>query len=181
MAPVKTKSVKASYVFAAFCGACVITWGALDGRMYWHEGRLLYAVTYFSVSDLIAGQFNPNQLGGAIDTSISSGYHLTKILHLQLLELLTSMPSTAETQLIIGSIASFLAIAACGLCVRGTLQQIGCELVCRGFLSNAMHTLPGRQASRRSDGIIARLRRPLALVAMPKDRPQGELRKGAVC
>jgi hypothetical protein len=125
MAPVKTKSVKASYVFAAFCGACVITWGALDGRMYWHEGRLLYAVTYFSVSDLIAGQFNPNQLGGAIDTSISSGYHLTKILHLQLLELLTSMPSTAETQLIIGSIASFLAIAACGLCVRGTLQQIG--------------------------------------------------------
>jgi hypothetical protein len=93
--------------------------------MYWHEGRLLYAVTYFSVSDLIAGQFNPNQLGGAIDTSISSGYHLTKILHLQLLELLTSMPSTAETQLIIGSIASFLAIAACGLCVRGTLQQIG--------------------------------------------------------
>jgi hypothetical protein len=93
--------------------------------MYWHEGRLLYAVTHFSVSELIIGHFNPNQLGGAIDTLVSSGYHLTKILHLQLLELLTSIPSTAETQLIIGSIASFLAIAACGLCVRGTLKEIG--------------------------------------------------------
>jgi hypothetical protein len=93
--------------------------------MYWHEGRLLYAVTHFSISELITGQFNPNELGAAFDTLVSSGYHLTKILHLQLLELLTSIPGSAETQLVIGSIVSFLAIAACGLCVRGTLQEIG--------------------------------------------------------
>jgi hypothetical protein len=98
---------------------------ALDGHLYWHEGRLLYAVSHFSISQLIAGEFNPNQLGKAIDIASSSGYHATKVLYLFILKQLTSLPISPDDQLIIGSLVSLLSVVFCGVMLRFVLANLG--------------------------------------------------------
>ena len=113
----------------AVLGCCALfAYFALDGHMYWHEGRLLYAVSHFSIADLIAGRFNPNQLGGEINTLESGGYHLSKVLYLMLLKALTRLPTIADTQILFGSLLSLVAVLACAWYVRGTLHALGASL-----------------------------------------------------
>jgi hypothetical protein len=92
---------------------------ALDGRMYWHEGRLLYAVTYFSLGELTAGAFNPNELGHASAPHAAGGFHLSKILYLAGLRALADLPFSADVALQIGIWLSLLAVVASAFCVRG--------------------------------------------------------------
>jgi len=92
---------------------------ALDGRMYWHEGRLLYGVTYFSLGDLTAGAFNPNELGQASAPHAAGGFHLSKILYLTGLRALAELPFSTDVAIQIGVWLSLLAVVASALCVRG--------------------------------------------------------------
>lgn len=107
-----------------FLGACLFCVFALDARMYWHEARLLYAVTNFDIAELLAGQFNPNQLGGLIDESGSGGFHLSKLAYLLLLNGLTGLPISADTQLLLGSFISLLMILASGFLLRSLMLQM---------------------------------------------------------
>ena len=100
---------------------------ALDSHLYWHEGRLLYAVSHFSIAELIQGHVNTNQVGAEINTLSSSGYHLTKILYLVVLKGLTALPVATDLQLLIGSLVSLAAIIACAWCVRGTMRALGAD------------------------------------------------------
>ena len=113
------------YIFPAVIGFFVFIASALDGRLYWHEGRLLYAVSRFTLVELITGEFNPHQLGSTIDTLSSGGYHLTKLLYLQLLDRLVSLPISADAQLILGSLLSLAAIIACAPFIRAIARNIG--------------------------------------------------------
>lgn len=61
-------------------------WLSLDGYHYWHDVRFLYAASQFSMSEILAGYFNPHQFGGPIDELGASGYYLAKVLHIWLLK-----------------------------------------------------------------------------------------------
>lgn len=138
--PYSSKSL--FYVAAGSAGMAIFLALSLDGHMYWHEGRLLYAVTHFSVAELIAGSFNPNQLGFEVDTVGSSGYHLTKVLHLQFLAFLTSLPVSTDTQLAIGSTLSMLAVVACGLLTRSILRTLGFAETTANWSAAAFFLMP---------------------------------------
>lgn len=63
-------------------------WLALDGRFYWHDIRFFYAVSEFSLSEILAGVFNPHQAWTVIDETSTAGFYSSKVLHLFLLQVL---------------------------------------------------------------------------------------------
>ncbi len=60
-------------------------WLSLDGLHYWHDIRFAYAATNFSISEILLGEFHPEQLGGGINEQVAGGFYLAKVLHLWLL------------------------------------------------------------------------------------------------
>jgi len=51
---------------------------AMDGHLYWHDVRYLYATSHYGLSDLLAGEWNP-QYGSDLDGPTSGAFYLTKI------------------------------------------------------------------------------------------------------
>lgn len=77
-------SVKLSKGKYLLLGILSIVWIylSLDGRLYWHEIRFMYASTHFSMDEIFSGVYNPHQVGKAIDEIGSGGFYLAKVLHL---------------------------------------------------------------------------------------------------
>ena len=59
---------------------------SFDGLHYWHDARFLYLTCNFSMKEILAGVFNPHQVGYGIDEASTAGFHYAKILHLSLLK-----------------------------------------------------------------------------------------------
>ena len=131
-----------SFLLASIIGLAGFVYVAMDGHLYWHEARLLFAVTHFSIPELLAGQFNPNQLGGDINEIGSAGYHLTKALYLMALDRLTRLPMSPDHQLMLGSLVSLLALLVCGLCVRSVMENLGASPSLSSWSALAFFMMP---------------------------------------
>ena len=66
-------------------------WLAFDGFHHWHEIRFSYAARFFPLEDILAGNFNPEQLGGEFDAASSGGFYITKLLHVAFIKFLFSI------------------------------------------------------------------------------------------
>lgn len=137
-----SRLTSAPFLLALIIGLAGFVYVAMDGHLYWHEARLLFAVTHFSIPELLAGRFNPNQLGGDINEIGSAGYHLTKVLYLQTLDGLTRLPVTPDQQLMFGSLASLLEISICGLCVRSVMRNLGASTALASWSALAFFMMP---------------------------------------
>jgi hypothetical protein len=75
--------------------AIALLWLSIDGNLYWHDIRFSYAASHFSMSEILSGIFNPHQIGGDIDETSASGFYLSKVLHVWLIQQLYKwrMPS----------------------------------------------------------------------------------------
>lgn len=58
---------------------------ALDGYHYWHDVRFAYAATEFSLTEVFAGIYNPHQAWTVSNEVSSSGFYVSKMLHIALL------------------------------------------------------------------------------------------------
>jgi hypothetical protein len=83
---------------------------SFNGLHYWHDARFLYLVCNFSMHDILAGVFNPHQVGYPIDESSTAGFHYTKILHLSLLKTLFHWIHPSEGGLSIAVVASMVLV-----------------------------------------------------------------------
>ena len=85
----KTSPFQESRVFLGLLTLGSI-WLACNGLHYWHEVRFSFAVSRFALSEVLAGAFNPHQLGRAIDETSAAGFYLTKVFHLAWLDIFFS-------------------------------------------------------------------------------------------
>lgn len=58
---------------------------ALDGYHYWHDVRFAYAATEFPLRDVFVGAFNPHQAWTISNEVSTSGFYVSKMLHVALL------------------------------------------------------------------------------------------------
>ena len=63
---------------------------SLDGRLYWHDVRYLYATAHYGLGELFAGVWNP-QYGEPLDAGASGAFYLVKLTWLALLESIWSI------------------------------------------------------------------------------------------
>lgn len=61
---------------------------ALDGNHHWHDIRFAYAATEFSLAEVFAGVFNPHQAWTVGNEVSTSGFYVSKMLHIVLLSVL---------------------------------------------------------------------------------------------
>jgi hypothetical protein len=59
---------------------------SLDNNHYWHDIRFSYAASKFPMNKILSGAFNPHQFGGKIDETSASGFYLSKVLHILILQ-----------------------------------------------------------------------------------------------
>jgi hypothetical protein len=98
-------------------------WLSVDGHHYWHEIRFLYGTSQFSMEGLLAGRFNPHQLGGEIDERSASGFYSAKALHLVLVKGLFTLVPAADGGFKLGILISLL--------IGGVTAAIGWEALRR--------------------------------------------------
>jgi len=94
-------------------GAVLLTlfaWLALDGRRYWHEVRFLYVATQFDLSETLAGEFNPHQVGAEPDPASAGGFYASKILHILVLKALFALAAPAEAGFLLATFVFFVAV-----------------------------------------------------------------------
>jgi len=99
---------------------------ALDGRLYWHDVRYLYATAHYGLGDLFAGQWNP-QYGEEIHPLSSGAFYLVKLAWLALLELLWWLRPPAAGGLEVAIALSFLATASSAPLLLWVLRRTGDE------------------------------------------------------
>jgi len=90
-----------------------MAWVALDGLHYWHDIRFMYAVNEFSLTELLRGIFNPHQAWTQIDEVSSSGFYVSKVLHLALLDWLFQAAGPAETGMMLAVAVSLIVVLLC--------------------------------------------------------------------
>lgn len=86
---------------------------ALDGRLYWHDVRYLYATSHYSLSQLFAGVWNP-QYGEPLDPAASGAFYLVKIAWLALLQAVWAVraPDAGGLELAMGLSLASVALSA---------------------------------------------------------------------
>jgi hypothetical protein len=91
---------------------------AMDGHLYWHDVRYLYATSHYSLSDLLHGEWNP-QYGSDLDGPTSGAFYLTKIALLAALKGLWQLaPPAAGGASVAAAISLLLGLAAALLLIR---------------------------------------------------------------
>ena len=102
----------------------IFLWQSLDGKLYWHEVRFLYASTQFSMGELLSGKFNPHQMGGTIDEIGASGFHLAKALHFWTLKKLFSIIDPAQGGFTLASWISAIFVMCSAVIVYFIMQKL---------------------------------------------------------
>ena len=118
------------------------SWLVFDGHHYWHEARFLYAVENFSMEDLLAGKFNPHQIGGEIDFSSAGGFYATKCLHLLLLKSLFYSVAPGNGGFVIATVVSFLAVLSVVVITANLFRNIDRSQFNWGVLVGCMLLTP---------------------------------------
>ena len=85
-----SSAVRSVTVFFAVILVLGVLSVALDGNHYWHDIRFAYAATEFSLSEVFGGAFNPHQAWSVSNEVSASGFYVSKMLHLVLLNALFS-------------------------------------------------------------------------------------------
>lgn len=86
----------------SFLNSAAFLYLAADGRLHWDESSYLYAADYFSVGEILSGEFEP---------SGPEGQYLPAILHLLLVHGIVSLVGVGTTALSAVIIAYLLAPA----------------------------------------------------------------------
>jgi hypothetical protein len=102
----------------------IFLWQSLDGKLYWHEVRFLYASTHFSMSDLLSGKFIPHQVGGETDEIGASGFYLAKAMHIWTLKQFFSFFDPAKAGLTLASWISAALVMCSAVIVYGIMRKI---------------------------------------------------------
>ena len=104
---------------------CVLfLWQSLDGKLYWHEVRFLYASTQFSMGELLSGKFNPHQMGGTIDEIGASGFYLAKAMHIWTLKKLFAFIEPANGGFTLASWISAIFVMCSAAIVYFIMQKL---------------------------------------------------------
>ena len=99
-------------------------WQSLDGKLYWHEVRFLYASTQFTMDDLLSGKFNPHQMGGEIDEIGAGGFYLAKALHIWTLKQFFSFFPPANGGFTLASWVSVMLIMCSAVIVYHIMKKL---------------------------------------------------------
>jgi len=100
-----------------------------DGLHYWHEVRFLYATWEFPLSEILAGKFNPHQLGGEINEESAAGFYSTKLLHLTFLKVLFSLVPPSRGGFVLASWISIGVILIVSLLTLRIFSKIGRDCI----------------------------------------------------
>ena len=89
------------FLISAIFGAVALT--GIDGNQHWHDIRFTYGAANFGINELVAGRFNPDQFGGAVDEAASGGFYIAKILHIILIKGVFLMTPPQEGGFVVGA------------------------------------------------------------------------------